>query len=360
MARLLMAVLATLVSYQALADGMAVGSDGMMVMRPDSHAPFGVMGDHMHKKGEWMLSYRYMFMDMEGNRIDDNNVSPQTIATTVPNRFFGRPGQPSTLRVVPTEMTMEMHMFGGMYAPSDFVTLMVMGMHVEKEMDHLTFMGGMGTNVLGGFTTESSGIGDTSVVGLFRTLDTPNHKVNVKFGGSIPTGSTEERDTILTPMGATPTPRMPYAMQLGSGTFDLLPGATYSGHRHDFGWGAQYAGTIRTGDDNGYSWGDKHELTGWASYQPLSNVSVSVRLAYQTMGNIDGMDPMIVAPVQTADPDNYGGERLDLLFGINIGSIPKLNGLRFAFEGGIPVMQDLNGPQMETDFVLTAGAQFAF
>jgi len=34
--------------------------------RPDGHAPISVMGDHMHKMGEWMVSYRYMSMEMEG------------------------------------------------------------------------------------------------------------------------------------------------------------------------------------------------------------------------------------------------------------------------------------------------------
>ena len=34
--------------------------------RPDGHAPIGVMGDHMHKKGEYMMSYRYMTMNMGG------------------------------------------------------------------------------------------------------------------------------------------------------------------------------------------------------------------------------------------------------------------------------------------------------
>ena len=34
--------------------------------RPDGHAPISVMGDHMHKMGEWMVSYRYMSMSMEG------------------------------------------------------------------------------------------------------------------------------------------------------------------------------------------------------------------------------------------------------------------------------------------------------
>ncbi|NBD18196.1 MAG: hypothetical protein GVY04_19270 [Cyanobacteria bacterium] len=32
--------------------------------RPDGHAPIGVMGDHVHGQGEWMLSYRYMFILM--------------------------------------------------------------------------------------------------------------------------------------------------------------------------------------------------------------------------------------------------------------------------------------------------------
>ena len=34
--------------------------------RPDSHAPIGVMGDHGHKAGEVMLSYRFMAIGMQG------------------------------------------------------------------------------------------------------------------------------------------------------------------------------------------------------------------------------------------------------------------------------------------------------
>jgi len=35
--------------------------------RADGHAPIGVMGDHQHEAGEWMVSFRYMRMAMEGN-----------------------------------------------------------------------------------------------------------------------------------------------------------------------------------------------------------------------------------------------------------------------------------------------------
>ena len=54
------------------------------------HAPIGVMGDHRHKKGEWMVSYRLMHMDMAGIQIGTDSVTPEQVATTVPNRFFGR------------------------------------------------------------------------------------------------------------------------------------------------------------------------------------------------------------------------------------------------------------------------------
>lgn len=347
-------LISLIVSFTALAD------PGAAMMRADGHAPIGVMGDHRHKHGEWMFSYRYMYMDMDGNRIGTSQVDPATIATTIPNRFFGAPMQPATLRVVPTRMTMSMHMFGAMQAPTDWLTLMLMAGYIEKEMDHITFRGGAGTIERGRFTTESDGISDTRLSALIRLYDHGHHHLHLNFGGSIPTGSNTERDTILTPTGATPRPRLPYAMQIGSGTFDLLPGLTYSGRAQRIGWGSQYLATVRTGSDNGYSWGDRHEVTGWLSYQPVPAFSGSVRVKYETLGRIDGIDPQIVAPVQTANPDNYGGDTVNLLFGLNwAGQAGWLKGKRLALEAAVPLMRDLNGPQMETDFTLTLGLQVA-
>ena len=50
-------------------------------------------------KGEWMFSYRYMRMEMDGNRVNSRSINPEDIVTTEPNRFFGLPGQPPTLRL---------------------------------------------------------------------------------------------------------------------------------------------------------------------------------------------------------------------------------------------------------------------
>ena len=112
-------------------------------VRADSHAPIGVMAEHTHKKGEWMLSYRFMSMDMQGNLKGSGNIDPDRIVTTEANRFAGMPGMPPTLRVVPLDMSMDMHMIGAMYAPSDKITLMFMTNYLRKSMHHVTYMGGM-------------------------------------------------------------------------------------------------------------------------------------------------------------------------------------------------------------------------
>ena len=334
--------------------------------RADGHGPIGVMGDHRHHEGDLMLSYRYMRMQMEGNLIGDKSVSPDTIVTTVPNRFFGRPMQPPTLRVVPTEMTMDMSMFGAMYGLTDRVTLTAMLPLTDKEMSHITYRGPMGTTRLGTFTTDSEGIGDFVFGGLVGLYDSKsaegeqhlNHILNV----SAPTGSITEDGRVLTPMGGTPLVRLPYAMQLGSGTWDFLPGVTYTARRRNLSFGAQYRGNFRLEDENseGYALGDLHQATGWAAFEWVPWVSNSVRLAYQTQGDISGIDTNIVAPVQTANPDFYGGDRLDLLFGVNlVGQSGAVCGHRLAAEFGFPVHQDLNGPQMETDYTFTLGWQKA-
>ena len=336
-------------------------SAGPPPLRADGHAPIGVMGDHRHKTGEVMLSYRYMFMDMRGNRTGDDSISVAAIATTVPNRFAGMPGQPPTLRVVPTDMQMQMHMFGAMYAPSDRVTLMAMLPWIDKTMDHVTFQGGMGTTRLGGFETNSSGWGDVKLSALIGLASKGEHGLHLNFGVSLPTGSTSEQDTILTPMGGRPTVRLPYAMQIGSGTYDLLPGITYNGRDGNLAWGAQLAGVIRTGKNDGYRLGNEARLAAWASYQPRPAVSLSGRLEARTAGDITGRDSRIMGPVQTADPDNYGGDTITLFAGVNLVSQRgALRGHRLAAEIGVPVYQDLNGPQMETDWIATLGWQYAF
>jgi hypothetical protein len=104
-----------------------------------SNEPIGVMGAHAHSTGDWMFSYRYMHMDMEGNRDGTDRLSTRDVL--------------SEYLIAPLNMTMDMHMLGAMYGVNDNLTIMVMAPYLNIEMDHMTRMGAK-------FTTKASGIGD--------------------------------------------------------------------------------------------------------------------------------------------------------------------------------------------------------
>lgn len=328
----------------------------------DSHAPIGVMGDHRHKQGEWMFSYRYMEMDMKDNLQGEDSISPDAIVTTLANPFANPPMSPPTARVVPVSMKTKMHMFGAMYAPSDDITLMVMLNYLEKTMDHLTYMGGMGSTRLGRFTTNSKGLGDTRVGALVKLYDKGIHKAHINAGLSIPTGDIDKQDTVLSPMNTQPKLRMPYPMQLGSGTYDLLPGVTYYGGKGKIGWGTQLMATIRLGDNSeGYTLGDTLQWSTWSSYRVEPGFSLSWRVTMRDVDSIDGDDDQIRAPIQTANPDNFGGEFIDATLGANfVVQSGALRGHRVALEYSKPIKQDVNGVQMEMQDMLTLGYQVAF
>jgi len=326
--------------------------------RPDSHAPITVMGDHIHKTGEVMFSYRYMHMSMRDNQDGDARMSPEEIVTTVPNRFANPPMMPPTLRVVPTEMTMDMHMLGVMYAPTDRLTLMGMANYQEKDMTHITFAGPMGTARLGTFKTSTSGIGDTVLSAMYG-LSEPGavNRWHATLGVSLPTGSRDEEGRVLTPMDTQPTIRLPYPMQLGSGTYDLVAGMTYGSNSGAWGWGSQLGSVIRLGDnDEGYTLGNEYHLQNWLSYLLSDTISASASAGFFDRGNIDGIDPEIMAPVQTADPSLQGGQRIELGAGMNF-MLPA-RGHRLALEANIPVYQNLDGPQLEVDWSITLGWQY--
>lgn len=311
-----------------------------------SHAPIGVMGDHSHKTGEWMLSYRYMRMEMDGNLDGTQSRSASDITGNMMN--------PGPYMVAPLSMRMDMHMFGAMYAPNDKVTMMVMLPFLKKEMTHITRMGAR-------FSTMSDGVGDAKVsalVNVYRSADL-RHRVHLNLGISLPTGSIDERDN--TPAMA--NAKLPYSMQLGSGTYDLLPGVTYQGYSAQYNWGAQLLLTHRISqNDNDYSLGDRYEATVWFARSWSPSLSTSLRIKHSSWDNIDGSNPELnPMMVPTADPAAQGGERSDLAIGANYLFVAgSLKGQRLAIEYSVPFYQELDGPQMDVESSVNLAWQYAF
>lgn len=301
----------------------------------------GEMGDMGSGGSHVMLTYRFVRMTMEGTRDGTDGIADADVIDA--NGPFG-------YMVTPTSMPMDMHMVGIMWAPSERLTFFTMGSYTSRSMDHLTRAGGA-------FTTESSGFGDTRV-GVLVGLRNEGVKVHLNAGVSIPTGSIDERD--VTPASTPNEVRLPYPMQIGSGTVDLEPGITVHEVGESTAWGAQIRGVLRTGrNDNGYTLGDRVLGTAWAQYRVSDQLSASARFEAQRWQSIDGADPQLnPAMVYTSDPALQGGTRVDLPVGFNwYFSGGVLSGHRLAVELSLPIYQDLDGPQMEMDWALSLGWQ---
>ena len=338
------------------------------------YSPLGVMGNHTHKAGDAMFSYRYGIMEMNGNLDGTTTLSTQDILD-------------AGFMMAPTSMRMEMHMLGAMYAASDAITLMAMLPLKRIEMSSRMPMPNNPQMTMAR-KAKTSGVGDLKLAGILPLWAAADHSrtLNLNAGLSIPTGSIKETGP---GMNAGETLRLPYPMQLGSGTFDLLPGLTYLTEKDGWSWGAQASSVIRLGENGeGYSLGNRLQATAWYSHKLSDTLSASARIEGSTWGKIDGQDAELNPMMSpNARADLRGGERIDILFGLNIfldtdrwnqwdrlfvdkdsGQLlkakPKKNSAdketRLGIEIGFPVHQDLDGPQMESAWRLMAGVQVSF
>jgi hypothetical protein len=307
-----------------------------------------VLGGHTHPAGEAMLGYDYMHMSMTGLYEGTHQVSPAQVFAQHLNG----------ISVVHTSMQMDMQMVDLMYAPSDRLTLMAMLPYKTMSMDHLKSDGGT-------FSQFAQGLGDLEAMGLITILGDirkGGNRLVLNLGLSLPTGSINVEDHV-DGIRSNPDTTLEYLMQMGSGTFDPMPGLTYLGESGRWSWGAQNMETLRFGrNDRGYRLGDEYKLSAWTSYAVTDWFAPSIRLDGRDWGNISGQDSRLAAnPTPEGKTYLREGDRLDLLFGLNF-MIPKgpLKMSRFMIEGGLPVYQNLQGPQLGTAWVLTAGFTYGF
>lgn len=305
-------------------------------------APISVMGSHMHEKGAWMISYRFMSMNMKDLRQGKDDIS----ATAAHDTGY---------MMIPLEMGMDMHMIGAMYAPSDNFTLMAMFNIVQNDMDMQ--MRNMMNGMIMPFTSSSSGFGDTKITGLYNFSANEKGSLHGQFGVSLPTGSIEQMQ--VTPMSNGNEAMLPYPMQLGSGTFDTELGLTYVGNREGVSWGHQLKGLFRLGENsNEYTLGNQYILENWVSIKTAKWMSVSARLEGLITNEISGENPDLNPMMSlTADAANSGGTFVNGGFGVNA---YLFDDLQLGAEYELPLYQDLNGIQLKQQHTITVGALYAF
>jgi hypothetical protein len=143
----------------------------------------------------------------------------------------------------------------------------------------------------------------------------------------------------------------------------LLQGVTYLGESENWSWGAKTLETVRLGRNyHDYRLGNEYGGSAWVAYGIKDWFAPSLRLDGKVWENISGADPALAAnPTPEGRTDLRAGARLDCLFGLNF-YVPRgfLAGNRLWVEGGLPVYQDLTGPQLGTAWMIGAGWTYAF
>jgi len=318
--------------------------------------PAGLMFAHMMPQADdIMVGYRYTYTDQSGRMFSGEN--------SVDNSVLSLRGCQNYLCLSkPHDMIMHMHMFELMYAPTDWLNLMVMPQLMDMSMDSSPLFSNV-QDTHGAAGHVSNGLGDTIMMTLVKVFDTPSHHIHAGIGVSAPTGDvqmTMNGQSIYT----TGSELQDYGMQLGSGTWDFMPNVTYTGLKDNFSWGIQMSGIKRMEGHNisGYSLGDVFQSTAWASYKPFNWFSTSVRGIYTWQGAINGQFNAAHSYSSPVDfPSNYGGKFWDVGLGLNL-SAPDTQyaGHNLSVEWLQPVSYDYNGYQLERVGSLAATWTYSF
>jgi hypothetical protein len=314
--------------------------------------PAGMMISHIHRKGEWMISYKYMHMGMNGLINGSQNMDK--------NEVF------ANYLMAPEHMQMDMHMLMAMYGITHKLTLMGMLGYTKTSMEMAMFSSGghhhAGADLgSGSHVMETSGPADIKLYALYSPLNKSHHQLVLSAGMSFPVAGTTEKGEADDMMY--PDKRLPYAMQPGSGTYDVLPCVNYLYQQGKITASAQLSATIRTGHNaTGYRLGNETILNGWFAYQWLNFLSSSLRVEGVQSGEISGNDPTLyIYSEPSANPANYGGKRVNCY----IGSVVKLkkgflSNTGLGIEYGVPVYQYWNGTQMKLQQSLNVSLSVGF
>jgi len=305
--------------------------------RPDGHAPAGVTSDFFILNRDVYVGLRFYQETFRGTNVGTLPI----LADDVLNFFTVTP---LALDKQTAELDLRVGLFG-------FVTLQASMPVTKAEMLNTT------DAVL--FQTSSETYGDVSIRGLFNLLEMNEYRLSLTLGGTIPTGKLKMSDTGAS--GASEI--LPYVMQGGSGTFDVLAGLTFLNQNEVASVGAQGDAVIRVVDNRrGYRLGNEYSFTAWGAYNLSDWVAVSMRGLYETWGDVRGSDP---GTDGTSDPSAnsfaQGGERFQIPFGISffLREGPAA-GHRLLFEWYYIIHQDLNGPQLSAERSLVVSWQTFF
>jgi hypothetical protein len=307
-------------------------------------APLGIFGSDINAVGKFSVAASGVFTGLANSRIGTRIVSPEYIVSTTP--WFFDPAKP--VRLVPSSVFATIQTLSISYGVAENLGIVLAAGAVEKRVSALTYAAPSGARFLGSSYASVSGVTDMEAAAVLRIYRDDVHRFLISLGITIPTGSNERQFRLLLSDGTYGTVRAFYSMQPGTGTFDFLPGFTYGGALNRYSWGIAYRGRWPLAPNpEGYRYGDLHDFHGWVGYTWIPEITTTIRVTGTARGPIRGYDPKIDGKSQSANPYFYGGQRVELYGGATIaGGLFGFDRATLAVEAGVPIYQNLNGPQL--------------
>lgn len=297
-------------------------------------APIGLMADHTHSEGSLMFSYRLMQMNMKGLVEAESSKS-------IDNYF-----ENTSYMMAPDEMKVQMHMLGLMYGITNNISLAVMSSYIKNEMRMIRRMGRESV------TTTSEGLSDTDLNALFKIKEDDLSRFVVGFGFSLPTGSIDQMNN---------SQRLPYGMQLGSGSYGINIVVTYLRHIGSWSLGGQVRGKFFVNENSeNYQQGNEYRSSIWLSKKVNDHFGFSARI------NQKNIDPLLSSESLTSNMSSrfdsaaqHGTRRFGVI-GVEYRGAGFLKNNRFGIEYYIPIYENLSGYQLKSENNITFGWQKFF
>jgi len=304
----------------------------------------------------WSVEYSYRQLHLDGYQMDDRSVGLMDILFT--------PGEMRTDRnfpIVPIKATQEVHTFDIGYRLNNKLKLSLSVPFVRQDTDHISTITGFEA-----FNIASSGLGDISLLSTWYMPINHNSAWQLSGGVSLPTGSIDEKGD--TPRnGAGTIEQLPFTKQLGTGTWDLPLSISYLRNDGSWDWGTQITARIHLGENHrGYHLGDRYGINIWAQYFTKSFLHPGIKLAWQHIDPIHGVDTDLLMPglfpfpTAISNPAFFGGNNINLSLLLKVCNA-KTNCKKYAdLEFTKPVYRNMTGVQPREDyqFSISFGLKF--
>lgn len=217
-------------------------------------------------------------------------------------------------------------------------------------------------------TDTTNGLGDLRIMALTPISVNPAHLTMLDIGATLPTGSIDKYFT------SSPTQRAAYNMQMGSGTPDLILGATVTNTQGALVSSLRGQITVRGGkNSNNYALGNEFLSKATSIYSFNNYVSAGAVANYKIRGAVVGKDEKYElfnsyqSPVTNISGDGhqyYHGTQANwdatLMAKLQSAAVKNMNA---TFEVGVPVAQGSQNKddiKLEMDYYASASLNASF